>query len=109
MRQKDLYQRIIQCKYAIVPSWTDISPNQIYECLALHIPFLLTKENYLAINQEEFLKIDPNSVDDIAAKMNSLLDGPTYSAFIEQQRRIKFAYSWDDATREHMELFYKLV
>jgi glycosyltransferase involved in cell wall biosynthesis len=109
MRQKDLYQRIIQCKYVIVPSWTDISPNQIYECLALHIPFLLTKENYLTINQEEFLKIDPNSVDDIATKMNSLLDGPTYNAFTEQLGKIKFAYSWDDATRDHLELFRKLI
>lgn len=109
MRQKDLYKRIIQCKYVIVPSWTDISPNQIYECLALRIPFLLTKENYLTINQEDFLKIDPKSVDDIAEKMNSLSDAHTYREFTKRLEQIKFAYSWGDATNDHLKLFKKLV
>lgn len=109
LRQKELYQRIIQCRYIILPSWTDISPNQIYECLSLHIPFLLTKENYLAINKEEFLRIDPASVGDIAEKMNSLLDGSVYKTFTQQLERLEFAYSWDDATRDHLELFQKLI
>ncbi|MEK7488056.1 MAG: glycosyltransferase family 4 protein [Patescibacteria group bacterium] len=109
MLQKDLYQRIIQCHYVILPSWTDISPNQIYECLALGIPFLMTKENYLTINQEDFLKIDPASVDDVALKMNSLSDAGTYKAFTDRLKQIKFSYSWDDATRDHEALFKKLI
>lgn len=109
LSQKALYQRIIQCRYVLLPSWTDISPNQIYECLALEIPFLLTKENYLTINQDDFLKINPTSIDDIAAKMNSLLDEGVYNEFTERLKRIKFSYSWKDVTNEHLELFKKLL
>lgn len=108
MPQRALYRRIIQCRYVILPSWTDVSPNQIYECLALGIPFLLTKENYLAINQEDFMKIDPKSVDDISQKMNSLLAADAYKIFTDRLKQIKFTYSWDDATHDHLKLFEKL-
>lgn len=109
MRTQDLYKRIIQSRYIVLPSWTDISPNQIYECLALHIPFLLTRENYLAINKEEFLKIDPSSVEDIAQKMNSLIDENSYKLFTAQLKQIKFNYSWDEAVRDHLEFFKQLI
>lgn len=109
MPQKELFKRIVQCRYIVLPSWTDISPNQIYECLAFNIPFLLTKENYLPIADEDFLKIDPSSVDDVAEKMNSLLSENEYGAFVGRLRKIKFVYSWDDATLDHLDFFKKML
>ncbi len=107
--QEELYTRIINCAYVVLPSWTDISPNQIYECMALGIPFLLTKENYLAINEEEFLKIDPTNVDDIAEKMNLLSDPKMYGPFTQELKQIDFSYTWDEAVKDHMRLFNTLV
>lgn len=77
--------------------------------MSLRIPFLLTKENYLAINSEEFLKIDPASVDDIAGKVNLLSDDYTYKTFTQQLAQLKFDYSWDAAANDHLELFKKLI
>ncbi len=105
MRQKDLYTRSIQSKYIILTSWTDISPNQVYECLVLNIPFLITKENYLTINSEDFLKTDPRSVEDIAEKMNSLLDEGAYQKFCDRLRQIKFSFTWDQSVEAHLKLF----
>ena len=96
MPQRELFKRIAQCRYVVLPSWTDISPNQIYECLAFNIPFLLTKENYLPISKEDFLMIDPLSVDEIAGKMNLLLNEDAYKEFVDKLRQLKFVYSWDN-------------
>ena len=47
MSQSDLYYRIASSYVIVIPSWTDVSPNQAYECLALGIPFIITKEKIL--------------------------------------------------------------
>ena len=105
MSQKDLYRRITNCAYVVIPSWTDVSPHQAYECLVQGIPFLITKENYLSINEYDFLKIDPSSVDDIAEKMNSLLDPQKYTEFSEQLSEISFSHPWSQVLAEHLKIF----
>ncbi len=109
MSQDEVFKRISNCAYAVIPSWTDVSPHQAYEYLAHNIPFLLTKENYLSINKEDFLKIDPSSVDDIAEKMNWLLVSKNYDSFRKSLAKIKFTHSWDDVLAEHLELFKTLT
>jgi glycosyltransferase involved in cell wall biosynthesis len=109
MSQTELYRRIVNCYYVILPSWTDISPNQIYECLSLGIPFLVTKENYLSINKHDFPKIDPASVDDIADKMNMLLDPKTYDTFVDKLEALSFDNTWSNVVHQHIKLFNGLV
>jgi glycosyltransferase involved in cell wall biosynthesis len=109
MSQTELYRRIVNSYLFVIPSWTDISPNQVYECMSLGIPFLLTKENYLTINRQSFLKIDPTSVDDIALKMNQLLDPKEYAAFVESLSHLSFHHTWHDVVLEHMRLFTHYV
>lgn len=109
MSQSDLYKRIVNSYLVVIPSWTDISPHQAYECLALGIPFLLTKENYLSINNQHFLKIDPHSVDDIADKMNMLLDPEAYKKFVDELHRITFDHPWSDVVSEHLKLFVSVT
>lgn len=108
MSRTELYSTIINCAYVVIPSWTDISPNQAYECLILGIPFLLTYENYLAINKQLFVKIDPKRVDDIADKMNRLLDPTEYQEFVMEQKVIEFSYTWDEAVKDHLDIFKQI-
>jgi len=105
LSQADLYRRIANCYYVVIPSWTDVSPNQAYECLAIGIPFLISKENYLSISEQLPVKIDPGSVADIAEKMNSLSDFKNYVQFVEQQRAITFHHTWNEVLRDHMRIF----
>lgn len=109
MSQTELYRRIANCYYVILPSWTDISPNQIYECLALSIPFLMTQENYLSINKHNFLKVDPSSVDDIAEKMNKLLDQKQYGAFVQSLQKLEFKHTWTHVVMQHMKIFNSIA
>jgi glycosyltransferase involved in cell wall biosynthesis len=108
MPQKDLYRRIANCAYVVIPSWTDISPHQAFECLAQGIPFLLTKENYLPLHAYSYLTIDPRSVDDIAEKMNYLADPKNYDSFVKSLAKISYRHTLDEATRDHLQLFRQL-
>lgn len=101
-----LYERIINCAYVVTPSWTDVSPHQAYECLALHIPILMTKENYLHL-PDGILMIDPESVDDISKKMNQLSDPDFYTTY--QSQTFSFAMrSWKDVAIQHISFFTTL-
>ncbi len=99
--QTQLYQKIRACYLVVIPSWTDISPHQMYECVAADIPCLITQENYLPFASSDFLKINPASVDDIAEKLNRLLDPIEYQAFAASLRKCMPHWTWKDVLVAH--------
>jgi len=105
----DAMERIKNCRAFILPSWTDISPNQVYEALAIGLPAVVTKENYLSIQNQLPEMIDPNSIEDISSKLEMLADDAKYRAFAEAFRAISFENTWDDVAREHMTVFSSVV
>ncbi len=108
MSQSELYKRIAHSYVVVIPSWTDVSPHQAYECLALGIPILLTKENYLNINSQKILTIDPASVSDITEKLNKILEPEAYAEFVQSLNNIKAHHPWSDVVGEHIRLFVNL-
>ena len=109
MRQKELYEKIKSCRYVILPSWTDISPNIAYECMALGIPFLITQENFLSIRDQIPFMIDPRDVSDITRKMCLLAEDNSYKEYCNSLRNIKFENSWDDVCGAHVNIFQKCL
>lgn len=109
LSQEKLRERIKNCRYVILPSWLDVSPNQVFECLFWGVPFLLTKENYLPINSFDFVKIDPASVEDIAEKMKWLDNPENYEKFLDDLNKIKFENSLEDAAKKHLEIFNSIL
>jgi glycosyltransferase involved in cell wall biosynthesis len=108
MSQSDLYYRIAHCYLVVIPSWTDISPNHAYECLALGIPILITQETYLSIAPQFPLMIDPHSISDIAEKLNYLLDREHYVNYIDHLKSIRFDHPWKRVVEEHLHVFMKI-
>lgn len=108
MPPRQVLERVRNARAFVLPSWTDISPNQVYEAMAIGLPGLVTDENYLSIRPALPQRIDPRSADDIASKLEMLADDARYAAFARDFRAISFEHSWDDAAREHHELFSDL-
>lgn len=106
-KREKMYERIKNAKYIVISSWTDISPNQFYECLALGIPVLMTKENYLGVKNQIPFMFDPYSSDELAEKMKELEDELVYGKFKEDFKNISFKNSWDDVFKKHILFFEK--
>ena len=105
LEQHELFRRVKDCRAFVLPSWTDISPNNVHEALSIGLPVLMTQENYLGIRNQLPETIDPASIDDLATKLEMLADDGRYKDFSDRFAAISFAYSWDDAAREHIALF----
>ncbi len=69
MTDNELKTKILQCKYIVLPSWTDVSPNQFYEAISMGVPMLITKENFLKEHNSIPFMMDPASIDDMASKI----------------------------------------
>jgi glycosyltransferase involved in cell wall biosynthesis len=108
--QSELFARIANARLVILPSWTDICPNFVFECLALNIPFVLTEENYLPFRDSIPNTIDPRSVDDIASTVEKLAtDDRAYKHHKAQLAKIAFSQTWEDIVDFHISLFKKIV
>jgi len=109
MDKASVLERVKNARAFVLPSWSDISPAQVYEALAMKLPVLVTKENYLPIRDQLPDMIDPHSVDDIAEKLKMLADDARYAAFVERFKAIHFDHDWDAVTNEHIALFEKVT
>lgn len=103
----DLVQKIYECRFVILPSVTEISPNLALECLSIGKPILLTKHTGLGEEiMKKFITIDPLSGDDIKNKMEYLLDPQNLSLYeeaIKQAKRDK--REWRDVAQDHVNIF----
>lgn len=108
MSQSDLYYRIARSYLVVIPSWTDVSPNQAYECLGLGIPFLISKENFLPIRDDLQIMFDPHSVEELRSILDQLAQRPHYEQYLTSLRKIKYRHSWDVVVDEHLRVFNKL-
>lgn len=108
MSQKALYERVKDCRAIVLPSWTDISPNQVFEAMQLKIPMLVTKENYLSIRDALPETIDPRSSDDIARKLEMLARDDAYRDFVKKWDSLSFDYDWDREMKEHYAVFERV-
>ncbi|MBM3261073.1 glycosyltransferase [Candidatus Kaiserbacteria bacterium] len=102
-------ERVKDARAFVLPSWTDISPNQVYEAIAIGLPSIITQENYLPIRDQFPEMIDPHSVDDIAQKLSMLADDVRYADFAARFHAIHIDRDWDVVVREYTELFKIMI
>lgn len=102
---KEVLERVAHCRAFILPSWTDISPNQVYEALAIGLPALVTRENYLRIGEQLPATFDPNSLEQLIDRLNMLGNDRKYRAFAKAFMDIRFTHDWDAVVAEHVRLF----
>ena len=108
LSHRALSERLSHAYLFVLPSWTDISPNQISECLSIGVPFIVTKENYLPFPQENLLTINPYFPGDIVVKIEKLTDSVVYEEYKKALQSIRFENSWEDVVSSHFALFNEL-
>lgn len=109
MARDRVLNRVKNARTFVLPSWTDISPNQVYEALAIGLPGLVTRENYLGIHDRLPEMFDPASVEDLAAKLVKLADETAYERFRTAFCTIPLTHSWDEVVSAHQALFKTMV
>lgn len=97
----------IQSSYAVIlASLGDISPNTILEAIAFSKPFILTRETGLYEKLKNIgVWVDPENVDDIAAKIEWLADENNYRMQQKKIEAFSFQHGWDAIAEEILAIY----
>jgi glycosyltransferase involved in cell wall biosynthesis len=100
----------IQRAYGVViATLGDISPNTILDAIRADKPFILTKETGLYERLRDIaLFVDPESEEDIAAKLLFLSDPANYEAQKRKVESFSFTHTWEEMAREYIEICNKI-
>jgi glycosyltransferase involved in cell wall biosynthesis len=111
IEHKELVKIINGCKFLILPSITEISPNLALECLSLKKPILLTAETGLPAEiTKNLITFNPLSEEDLKNKIEFLLNSENLKRYEERLEQSPIAKrSWEEAAREHCEIFYDII
>lgn len=110
VNHKELISFISGCKFFILPSITEISPNLALECLSLKKPIILTQETGLSADlTKNIITVNPLSEDDIKAKIEYLLDDGNLNNYkISLERLAIKPREWRQIAIEHLNIFKAL-
>lgn len=102
---------IKSCKFFILPSISEISPNLALECLAMKKPVILTKETGLNKNIiENLITVDPLSETDIRDKIEFLLDEDNLRNYENKIGKMDInKRNWQDVAYDHLTIFNSIL
>jgi glycosyltransferase involved in cell wall biosynthesis len=108
---RTLMSAIAGCRFFILPSLAEISPNLALECSVLAKPIILTRETGLdEVVTQSLILVNPLSEEDIAAKIKYLLDDNNLAAYEANLRQINFSRrEWNQVAKEHHEVFKEIM
>lgn len=97
----------IEASYAvIIASLGDISPNTILEAIQYGKPFILTRETGFYEKLKDIgMWVNPESVDDIAEKIEWLADENNYALQQAKIRAFSFTHSYQQIANEILEIY----
>jgi len=108
---RELIKIISGCKFVILPSITEISPNLALECLSMAKPIILTRETGLdRAVMDKLVTVDPLKEDDIRKKIEFLLKEENLAGYTNALRDLKIKKrSWQDIAHDHDKIFKQQV
>jgi hypothetical protein len=100
------FMKLMRESYAVIlVSLGDISPHMILDAIRWNKPFILTKENGLNNRIKDIsLLVDPKDENDIKEKVVYLLDKNNYNKQVEKIKNFNFIHTWDQISKEIIEI-----
>lgn len=103
----DSFMKIIRDSYAVIlVSLGDISPNIILDAIRYNKPFICTKEIGIFDKIKDIgLFVDPLDEKEIEDAVIRFLDKEEYEKYRQKVRNFTFLHTWEEITREYIEIY----
>ena len=103
--QEELDEKIKNCHAFVLPSYTDISPNIILNCIKYKTPFLISKENGFGFLKEKVLSFDPKNKEELESSLKKIIDSDFYKEYQNKISKIEYNYTFQEMTEDTLKLF----
>jgi len=103
--QEVFFEKIKKVHALVVPSVSEVNPNIVFEALSMGLPVLLTKDcGAKDILGDSVTWIDPLDPEDIAQKMQELMNEENYKKAKEKAQTFSYTHSYIDIAEEFVSL-----
>lgn len=98
---------IAASRVVVLPSWSEVSPNTVLECIVLNKPILCTRETgYTDRFKDKILFFDPSQPVSLRESLDGLLQNSVaYEAYVENIKTIQRQPHFADVAQIHVDLF----
>jgi len=100
----------MQKSYAMIfPSYTDISPNTVLECIATNIPFILTTEQGFDWLKGNVLEFNPLKDEEMQDCLEKIMNPEFYQNYQQKIKELDYNYTYQKASEDTLSLFKELI
>lgn len=105
MSREELNKRVASAYLVVFPSYTDISPNSMLECISMNVPFISSTEIGFDWLADKIRFFEPDKPEQIIAHINQLLDPKVYKEYSQIVEDIYYNYSYAQAAVDTTKVF----
>lgn len=104
-----LLEKITRAYAVVIPSFSEVSPNMVYDALRYGVPVVVTKDTGIYDRIKDLVVfIDPFSKEDIVEAVETLLDEAMYAEFKRKIILHNHSHSWNEIAQEFIDIYSTL-
>jgi glycosyltransferase involved in cell wall biosynthesis len=100
----------IKKAYAMIfPSYTDISPNTVLECVSVNTPFVLTTEQGFDWLKGKVLEFNPLKDREMRDCLEKIMNPEFYQNYQQKIQELDYDYTYQEASKDTLNLFKEIL
>lgn len=101
--------RVERCYAMVVPSISEVNPNNAIEALSLVKPFIAPKDSGIYDRLKDVgLFVDTSNTDELERGIESLLDEEVYATYVAKIQAFSYTHSWEEMTEEFISIAHTI-
>jgi glycosyltransferase involved in cell wall biosynthesis len=106
---ENLLAQLAKCWLAVLPSYSDISPNFVFECCAQGTPVVVSEKNYLPEGMKAKLHVfDPRNIEALAGAMRDFSVPQKWEDYQKTIAGLDTSWDFSDVAQAHSNFFESL-
>jgi glycosyltransferase involved in cell wall biosynthesis len=109
LSRDDVINEMKKSHAMIFPSYTDISPNTVLECITTNIPFILTTEQGFDWLKGKVLEFNPLKDEEMKGCLEKIMNSDFYQTYQQKIKNLNYNYNYSEASEDTIRLFKELL
>lgn len=98
-------EKIKNCRAAVLPSLSEMSPNFLIEAITLGKPFICTKESGLPeLYPKGGVFVNPHSKQELEEAIAEMMDDYKYKEFVNILNNTDKTHTWDTIAKQYLNI-----
>ncbi len=109
LSRADVLEEMKRAYAMIFPSYTDISPNTVLECIATNTPFIITTEQGFDWLKGIVLEFNPLKKEELQNCLKKMMNLEFYQNYRQKIKQIDYNYTYQEASKDTLGLFKEIL